>query len=310
VKFQERAAIAALTTMLLLAPGHAKACACGCGVFDVGAGSLLAPGQRGVVSLEYDLQDQTQNWNGAGRAGAAGNPDKRILTHFIKVAGEYMLSSDWSVIVDIPIADRTFHTVPDGGINVAGFRDTALGDARIMADFTGLAEDLSTGLTFGVQLPTGDMKARGFDRDTQIGSGSTDLLFGAYHRGALSTDAVWNYFVQGVVQIPVTLQGGYRPGQEFNGAAGLFFDGFVFGGGRFKISPALQMIVSARAPDAGALADRPNSGYERLMVSPGLQLAAGEWRAYGDVELPVYQRVNGDQLVSPVLVKLAVSRGF
>ena len=39
---------------------------------------------------------------------------------------------------------------------------------------------MSTGLIFGVKLPTGDWKFAGFDRDTEIGSGSTDVLVGGY----------------------------------------------------------------------------------------------------------------------------------
>ena len=310
MRFVISAASAALLLFLGLVPNQAFACACGCGVFDVGAGSLLTPGKIGVISLEYDLLDQTQNWSGDKRAPAADNSDKRIRTHFLKLDGEFMLNHDWNVMVDIPLADRTFRTLDANGISIDNRHDTAPGDVRITADYTGLSEDMSTGLTFGLKLPTGDFRAAGFDRDTQIGSGSTDLLIGGYHRGALTKDANWSYFVQGVAQIPVALQGGYRPGQEFDAAAGAFYDGWVFAGGRFKVSPLLQLIISTRAPDAGRLAARPASGYERLILSPGVQFATGDWRAYGDVEFPVYQRVNGNQLVAPVQFKIAVSRSF
>jgi hypothetical protein len=303
-------AAAAAALILILAPSLAQACACGCGVFDVGGGSLLTPGKTGVISLEYDLLDQTQNWSGDKRAPAANNPDKRILTHFIKIDGEFVINHDWSVMVDVPIADRRFNNLGGGGVALNKVHDTALGDVRIMADYTGLSEGMSTGLSLGLKLPTGDFRAAGFDRDTQIGSGSTDLLIGGHTKGALTKDLNWNYFVQGVAQIPIALQGGYRPGHELDAAGGVFYDGFVFGGGRFKISPLLQAIVSVRAPDAGLLANRPNSGYERLMLSPGLQFTTGDWRAYGDVEFPVYQRVNGNQLVAPVLFKVALSRSF
>jgi hypothetical protein len=302
--------MAALSLTLGLLPQFAHACACGCGVFDVGAGSLLTPGKSFVLSLEYDLLDQTQNWSGESRAPAANNSDKRILTHFIKLDGEFVVNHDWTVMVDAPIADRHFNTLADDGVTLGKFHDTALGDVRITADFTGLSEDMSTGLTFGLKLPTGDFRASGFDRDTEIGSGSTDLLIGGYHRGAVTKDLNWNYFVQGVAQIPIALQGGYRPGHEFDGAIGVFYDGFIFGGGHFEISPTFQALVSVRAPDAGLLADRPNSGYERLLLSPGVQFATGDWRVYGDVELPVYQRVNGNQLVAPIQFKLALSRSF
>ena len=77
--------------------------------------------------------------------------------------------------------------------------------------------------------------------------------------------------MQGVAQVPVALQGGYRPGHEFNGVVGVYYDNLIFQGGAFRISPLLQLIASVRAPDAGLLADRPDSGYERLMLSPGIQ---------------------------------------
>jgi hypothetical protein len=77
-----------------------------------------------------------------------------------------------------------------------------------------------------------------------------------------------------------------------------------------KISPLLQMFISARARDSGSAADPPNTGYERVMLSPGVEVATGPWRFYGDVEFPVYERFNGNQLAAPVLVKVVVSHSF
>jgi hypothetical protein len=37
---------------------------------------------------------------------------------------------------------------------------------------------------------------------------------------------------------------------------------------------------------------------------------AKAWKVYGDVEFPVYQRVNGNELIAPVQFKLIVSRSF
>ena len=36
----------------------------------------------------------------------------------------------------------------------------------------------------------------------------------------------------------------------------------------------------------------------------------GQWRLYGDVELPIYARYNGNQLAAPVLLKLILSHSF
>ncbi len=42
---------------------------------------------------------------------------------------------------------------------------------------------MSSGLSLGVKLPTGDWTYPNFDRDTSIGTGTTDLLLGGYHLG-------------------------------------------------------------------------------------------------------------------------------
>ena len=46
--------------------------------------------------------------------------------------------------------------------------------------YTGFSKDMSKGLIFGVKLPTGDYTAANFDRDTQIGTGSTDSSSAAF----------------------------------------------------------------------------------------------------------------------------------
>ena len=46
------------------------------------------------------------------------------------------------------------------------------------------------------------------------------------------------------------------------------------------------------------------------MVSPGVEVSSGPWRLYGDLEVPIYQRFNGNQLAAPALFKLIVSHSF
>ena len=46
------------------APGFALACACGCGIFDVGTASMFPTQQGGMVWAEYDFMDQNKNWSG------------------------------------------------------------------------------------------------------------------------------------------------------------------------------------------------------------------------------------------------------
>jgi hypothetical protein len=50
-----------LLLAMSLAPRIGWACACGCGVFDVGTGLMLPEGAGGMVYVNYDYQDQDHN---------------------------------------------------------------------------------------------------------------------------------------------------------------------------------------------------------------------------------------------------------
>jgi hypothetical protein len=252
--------------------------------------------------------DQSQNWSGDSKAPGQNNDDKRLRSDFLDLGWQHMVNRDWGVMVQLPVTDRLFRTDVGGG-HVDTFQHTALGDVKLMGVYTGFSPDMSTGLIFGVKLPTGDRKYRGFDHDTEIGSGSTDLLLGGYHQDKFDKNGQYGWFAQVMWQKPLAWQGGYRPGAEADAAAGVYYEGWSFGNG-LRLSPVAQVIASTRARDAGPAADPPDSGYDRVLLSPGLELNAKRWRLYGDVELPVYQRVNGNQLVAPALMKITFSRSF
>ncbi|HEY5008484.1 MAG TPA: hypothetical protein VII42_10790 [Caulobacteraceae bacterium] len=307
MKFLQLAALAA-TIVLALNPSAARACACGCGVFDVGGDTMIAGDAAHEVFVEYDYLDQTTNWNGAKQAPAANNTDKEIKSNFLVVGGQVMINQDWSLMGELPVTNRAFRTTDPGMATT--FNDTSLGDIRLMAVYTGLSKDMSTGLIAGVRLPTGDFRAAGFDRDVEIGSGSTDLLLGAYHSGAVGKSETWTYLVQAFADVPLAGQDGYVPGDEVDASAAITYGGWSSKDGKLKLEPLLQLIGSLRAPDHGPAADPDNTGYQRLLISPGVQLVAGNWKLYGDVEFPVAQYVKGNQLIAPEQFKLVLSRSF
>jgi hypothetical protein len=74
---------AAVGLVIGLAPRHIWACACGCGVYEVGTASLFPHSGGGTVWLEYDFQDQYLNWHATQVASAGANSDKKIRTHFL-----------------------------------------------------------------------------------------------------------------------------------------------------------------------------------------------------------------------------------
>ena len=68
--------------------------------------------------------------------------------------------------------------------------------------------------------------------------------------------------------------------------------------------------ASVRSRNVGAAAAPDDSGYQRVLLSPGIEVHLHPVKIYADVELPVYQNMNGNQLVAPALFKLSISYMF
>jgi len=319
----------------------ALACACGCSVFDVGG--LDMPQEQdhgGRVFLEYWSGDQTQNYIGSSRAPGVLNSDKEINTQWINVGFSYQFNREWGVMVRIPTVNRTLTTDTGAFGGVMPFNSKDIGDIEIMGMYTGFFKDMSTGVIFGLKLPTGTFNAPGIDRDTQIGSGSTDLLLGGFHRGMLSGDNAWQYFSQIMWRQPFLYQSAadpqgffdgngtqvqtYFPGAQIDGAVGINYNNLYHVIGFDKITPLAQVIVSHRNADSGTGADPFNSGFDRVMLSPGIEFTKVVDEAnnrvvkfYADVEVPIYYRANAannngtdGQLVAPYLIRLVASYNF
>ena len=294
-----------------LMPNFVWACACGCGVFDVGTASMFPSGQGGALWEEYDFMDQTHNWDGTSKADDNNNSDKQIRSSFITTGFQYMFNRQWGIEVSLPYDHRDFKTdVNDGTppVDVQSFEHSAVGDMRIQGIYTGFSPDMSTGLTFGFKVPTGDWTYPGFDRDTEIGSGSTDALVGAFHRGAILGSDSFSYFAQNLLDQPFLTQGGYRPGSEDDSALGAYYNGISLGG--VRVTPVAEVENSYRSKDRGWAADPTDSGYERVILSPAIELDYKKVMVFFDVGFPVYVYTNGDQLVASELYKVTVSYMF
>ena len=88
------------------------------------------------------------------------------------------------------------------------------------------------------------------------------------------------------------------------------YNGLTAGGGKVRISPVLQLIMSQRSKDTGLNSNTDDSGYTRAIISPGVEIGMGDWNLYGDVEIPIYQYYRGNQLAAPEAFKLILSRNF
>jgi hypothetical protein len=305
--FQLAAPILIIVAAML--PTEALACACGCGVFDVGVNTLPSGATGLTVWLRYSYMNQNQNWEGSSKALASDNSDKEIQTDFYTVGADYMVSDNWMVMAELPVYQRTLTTTDDGTVfgpagSVYAGHLTAMGDLELSGVYTGLSSDMSTGLSVGLKLPTGDytgpngpLGGAEFDRDSLPGTGSTDLMLGAYHAGSFDADNTLTYFVQGLYRVAFQTRDQYRPGNEFDGVAGLSYDlGAV--GPLSKLAPTFQLINSYRERDSGANADPLNSGYERVLLAPGIETQFNNFRLYANVSFPVYQYTNAASSVS------------
>jgi len=289
----------------VLVPSVGWACACGCGVFDVGTSSMFPTGQGAMPFLSYAYQDQNQNWSGSSRAPAANNDDKEIETHFLTFGLQYMFNRSWGAQVEVPYDFRYFKSA-DGARNWS-----QLGDIRLRGLYTGFFADQSAGVSLGVKLPTGNFKFSPdvVDRDTQIGTGSTDLLLGGFYRDNLDKNQQWDWFAQLELDVPALIQDQYRPGVELDTAAGIDYKGLSIG--NVKIAPVAQVIFSERTSDSGANSASPvASGYQRVLLSPGVEFHIHPVKIYADAEFPVYQHFTGNQLAAPVLFKFSASWMF
>ena len=234
--------------LLGCAPMTSFACACGCGVFDVGTASMFPMNLGAMTFVEYDFLDQSKNWSGTARASADDNKDRRIRSSFMTVGLHYEFNRAWGVSLELPYWRRYFRTTDKDSGAVVDFTHSALGDVRIKGVYTGFSDDMSTGIIVGLKLPTGDSTYANFDPDTQIGSGSTDTLLGIYHRGNLSSNRQWRYFVQAQWDEPVSHKAVYRPGNEVVATAGAYYEGWNVSSS-VRIAPVVQLNASHRGHD-------------------------------------------------------------
>lgn len=328
--------LSAMALFLGFAPSTAFACACGCSVFDVGFGGMPQEDDHGGrVYFELDRSNQTQNWVGTSKADTSLNSDKRLSTYWYNVGFEYMFNRDWGVAAKLPYVMRGFATLDDDGVTIDHFSSKSIGDIELMGMYTGFSKDMSLGLMFGLKLPTGTYTEAGFDRDSQIGTGSTDLMIGGFKRGMITGDNAWQYFTQVMARIPFAYKPSidpdsgnsvtYKPGYQIDASVGIVYNNGYHVLGFDKVAPLLQLIGSHRVRDGGDAADPLNSGFDRVMISPGIEFTKvvdeinkRVVKFYFDVEVPIYDRtnaaVNGDgsegQLIAPVMYKLVASYNF
>src|SRR5271166_1621455 len=140
--------------LIALTPGIAGACACGCGVFEVATPSLIPDGAGGTAWVEYDYMDQYINWHATRPASETQNNDKKLETNFVTLGGQYMFNHQWGAMLEVPYWQRNYTGAYNGNNgDVQSFDQNSVGDIRLLGVWTGLSEDMSTGLLAGFKVP-------------------------------------------------------------------------------------------------------------------------------------------------------------
>jgi hypothetical protein len=214
----------------------------------------------------------------------------------------YGLSADWSLSLRVPVSRRDhLHDVYDVDtqqiVGPERWKYTKLGDVELQArrQWATAGTAAAFAVFGGLKLPTGSKSVTNADgaraeRTLQPGTGTTDLIVGAATRRAAGMhDAVIG---QASVTTALNKSEDFRPGARVEVSAGW---SHAFSP---SLGTVLQLNLRYREHDSGAQAEPANSGFTTLAVSPGITLGAGAASTlYVYLQLPVYQKVRGIQLV-------------
>jgi hypothetical protein len=260
--------------------------------------------------------------NGSGQ-GEIEN--MRTINQMLNLDVDYAVDQKWNVALDLPLVmrDHTHTFDATGSFFEQQAKFNTPGDVRVMGKykFDSAKHHAGSGMSFGIKLPTGAINKTmippapanpgtpyALERSSQPGTGSTDLLLGAYyHRD--TENSPWGWFVSGQVQSALSTRDNYRPGDTLN----------LDIGAHYAFAPALtgllQLNTQFKNRDTGLNAN-PASGGHSLNLSPGLSFViAPKTNLYSFVQLALLQYVNSDsagagQLTAPRLFAVGISHSY
>lgn len=325
-----------------IAPVSTWACAtCGCTVnSDAAMGYSATTGWR--VNLEYAYIDQDQlriGTRSATPAEVVNNPsnpalgggeiEKGTINRYLTLGINYRPSVDWNFNLLVPYVVRTHttygtqlqpyaaaETAPD---QISGARVDNLGDVKLLGSYQGLLPTHNLGLQLGVKLPTGQYGTKvdfyngpnagsPLDASLQAGTGSTDMIVGAYYYQAVSQnfDIFLNTQFQSAVAHKQNQPGNdFRPGNSATFSIGLRYEANP------NWIPQVQLNLLYRSPDQGALADTADTVGTVAYISPGITAqVTRKLHAYGVLQVPVYSNLDGYQLFPHYTATAGLSYAF
>jgi hypothetical protein len=309
--FVMRAALLAAASSPIAVGSPAQACAsCGCTLTADWLSQGLAAQPGTTFSLRYDFVPQTKLHSGTkavDRSAIDLPADREIerhtYNHSLTMTLDHQFAGDFGLDVQLPLVARPHSTNSEDTVEPSHSNTSGIGDLRVVGRWQGLSTPGNvTGIEAGFVLPTGRFHqtfgsgpsaGEEVDRGLQPGTGTVQAVLGAYHLGAVTPEL--GYFVQVTGQAPLNDRDGYRPGSFIQASAALNLTHWR------NVTPQLQLSFRATGRDSGPNSDRPNSGGEQVNLSPGVSAKiSSKLVGFTFVELPLYTRVNGYQLVPKV----------
>jgi len=315
----------------------ALACAsCGCSINTDWDAQGLSSAAGWTLDARLDWLDQNRLWMNTHPISATrasqltntqtGDPAEVELyttNRYLTTTADYNDGKTWGVSVSVPVIDRRHATLGTGSDGVTfdpangayASSGSGLGDVRVLGRYFGFHETHDLGIQFGLKLPTGrtnQLSNDGLsvvDPGLQRGTGTTDLILGLYGFGSFKDNENWGYFGQATVQAALnhsTMAGGsYKPGNSLSltvGARYVGLEGFV---------PSAQLNVRLARRDSGEAADTFATGGTLAYLTLGFMAPlSGGLSTYANLQVPVYQRVNGIQLTPRSIFSLGARYSF
>jgi len=268
--------------------------------------------------------------------------ENQTINRYLTLGLSYSSSADWNYKLLVPYIDRSHTTYGQATTsqltsdNISGATTTGIGDIKFLTSYQGILPTHNLGIQVGVKLPTGDYggpNAAGtgtvgrnpvafntgpnsqqpspgnlLDTSLQAGNGSTDLILGGYYYQPVSQN--FDAFINGQYQFSVKQElnqagADYRPGNL----------GIVSFGLRYEANPQwvpqLQINISHKSADQGALADTMDTAGTVAYLSPGITaMVTHNVHLYGFVQVPVYSKLDGYQLFPRWTASVGVSYAF
>lgn len=273
--------------------------------------------------------DDAKKYLKPGGAAYTSVPLTMDMMKYTVTAG-YGFSDRFKAFVSLPFVRNTMDMASSQGA-MLGWRDmtmeptsgagdgTLMGLYRLYRNDDLLPADVLT-LGIGVKTPTGSSTERSSNgklihAHMQPGTGSWDPLLSVIY-----TSMTGQFLVQADATYQYTT--GNSEGYEFGDSLALGLSGKYAVRKEFNISAGLTGLYVGRASDRNgsyynaatnsSLMDDPaNTGGSSLWVSPGVQVFPRKHLALdAKVQVPLWEKVNGIQLVSSYLVVAGISYSF